>query len=118
APAIASQVDGAHTALADGRQDMKWPEHQPNGHAFEQLACLKARELAGLDQMIGHGISVLTLLERDVAQGLLKMGPVQHAAAQNGPEETLNRNRLRAFRHFWLLHGCCSLSPGLHSQSG
>ncbi len=90
---VPSQVNSSHAPLANRCQDMERPEHQPDSHAAEQLAGLKAGQLPSLHQMIGHCFGILPLVGRDIAQGLAELLPVQDSAAEDGFEKRIDRTR-------------------------
>ena len=110
------QVNGPHSSLADGRQDVKRTQHQPDCHAAQQLAGLETGELPLLNQVIGHGLCILALLGRDVAQGLLELLAIQDSTAENGTEKGIDRARFRALSHPWLLHRGVSGRPARGSR--
>jgi len=66
--AVARQVNRAHAALADRREHLKRPDHQAQRHPLQDLAGLPARQLAHLDEVIGHRLGVGPQLARHGAQ--------------------------------------------------
>src|SRR5262249_13702833 len=65
---------------------------------------LKARELAGLHEMVGHRLGVLALVGWHIPQGSLELLPVQKAAAEDRLEQRIDGARLSTLGHPWLRH--------------
>ncbi len=93
---VARQVDGAHAALGDGGQDVKRAQDQAERRAGEQLARLEAGEAARLDEVVGDRLGLVAPVQRQAAQQRLQGFAVEQSAAEDGPEEALDRGRRRA----------------------
>src|SRR5262249_4935825 len=74
------------------------------GRPLEQLAGLEARQLPGLDEVLGHRLGRVAPGLREGAEGVLQLLAVEQPAADGGAEQALDGRAFGARRSRWL-HG-------------
>src|SRR5262249_22935464 len=106
---IAGEVDRAHAASTNRRQHLKRTKYKSQSHAAQELAGLETRQLSMIDEIVRHGLGVVALVQRHVAQRFAELGAGQYATPQNGLEKAVDRGGPNALGHPWLLHTSHSL---------
>ena len=57
---VPGEIDGTHASFADRGQNVKRANYESARLALQKLSGLETRQLAGLDEVIGHGLGIVT----------------------------------------------------------